>query len=168
MPFTLGHLGFGFFLVSIFPSFFNFWAIVFASVLPDLEPLFLVLFKKCFHCPHHAFFHSFLGAILGSFFIALFCFFFKKNLKSIFPVFSSQDFSFLNLYFSSLLAYFFHIFFDSLCHRDVFIFWPLKWQPTFLGKKFYSYLSFFLLSLGFLGILILGHFYDKRRSDKNK
>lgn len=167
MPFTLSHFGFGLFLASLFFDYLNFWAFIFGSLLPDIEPFFLILIRKCFHCPHHGFFHSILGAIFGSFFISFLCLLLKKNLKKKFPLLT-QNFSFSNLYFSSFLGYFLHIFFDSLSNRDVFLFWPFKIQPTLISKKLYFYLSYFFLFLGIFGVIIFLRKYGKRKSHKSE
>ncbi len=168
MPLTPTHLGPGFFLGAIFLESLNFFAILFGSVLPDIEPFLIVATKKCFFCPHHGFFHSFLGALLGSFFVAFFLFFTKNFWQKISFSFlkREQNFSFPLLFLSSFLSYFVHILFDSFCHQDVFLFWPLKIQPTLIGKKVYFPLSGFFVVLLLVGIFILvSKVYGSRKSN---
>ena len=156
MPLTPFHLGPALFIWSVFPKFFNLWAVIFGSTIMDLEPLILVLLHKCYSCPHHGFFHSIFGAIFGSLILAIFLWTFKEKLNQISLKFHvAQDFAFFNLYFSSLLFWIIHIFFDSLTHKDVFLFWPLKLTPFFITKKLYFPISifFFLLLIYTLEII---------------
>ncbi len=165
MPLTPLHLGFGLFFGGLTLKFFNLWAILFGSVVMDLEPLILVLIKKCYFCAHHGFFHSILGAIFGSLVLALILWAFRKKLNQISLRFKiSQSFSFQNLYFSSLFAWLIHIFFDNLTHDDVFLFWPSYFKPFFIGKKIYWPLSFVFLLFGIFGFLI---FVFKIKKEKN-
>lgn len=168
MPLTPSHFLFGFFLGGFSFQVFNFWAILFASFLPDIEPLSLVLIKRCYQCPHHGFFHSIFGAIFGSLILAFLILIFKKPLNNISLKFLKikMSFSFFNLYFSAFLGWFLHILFDSFSHWDVFLFWPSKIQPTLIGKETYWPLSIFLIILGIFGIFILiSRIYDSRKGD---
>jgi membrane-bound metal-dependent hydrolase YbcI (DUF457 family) len=165
MPLTPFHLGPGFFSWILAPKFFNLWAIIFGSVVMDIEPLILILIKRCYYCPHHGFFHSILGAIFGSLILAKILSIFRKRLNQISLKFKiCQSFSFKNLYFSSLFAWLIHIFFDNLTHDDVFLFWPLNFKPFFVGKRIYWLLNFVFLIFGIFSFLI---FVFKIKKEKN-
>jgi len=153
MPLTPFHLGAGIFIAALFLKTFNIWALLAGSVVMDFEPLILVIVKHCYHCPHHGFFHSILGAIIGSIIIAVFLWLFKNFFKKISP--KTQSFSFIVLFYSALIAWLIHIFIDSMCHSDVFLFFPSLIQPTFIGRFLYWPLGGALFLLGIVGLIIL-------------
>lgn len=155
MPLTPFHLGPGLLLGTITLRFFNLWAILLGSVVMDIEPLILIFILRCYHCPHHWFFHSFLGAVFGSLLLSFVLWKFRKKLNQISLKFKiSQNFSFKNLYFSSLIAWLFHILFDSFLHYDVFPFWPSKFNP-FLSLISINQVYFITIILGIIGFIIL-------------
>jgi len=149
MPLSPFHLGPGLLFGVLTLKFFNFWAILLGSVVMDLEPLILLIINPCYSCPHHSFFHSILGAILGSLILSFILYKVREKLNQISLKFKiSQSFSFKNLYFSSLIAWLIHIFFDSLTHFDVFPFWPSHFNPIFIGKEVYWPLHLVCLIFG--------------------
>lgn len=156
MPLTPFHLGPGLFLGVLTLRFLNLWAILLGSIIMDLEPAVrLILLKGCYSCPHHGFFHSILGAILGSLVLSIILWIFRGKLDRISLRFKiRQSFSFPVLFFSSLTAWLTHIFFDSLAHNDVFLFWPLKYSPILIGPRIYWPLSFIFIVLGIIGLFI--------------
>ena len=161
MPLTPFHLGPGLFLGSLTLRFFNLWAILLGSIVMDIEPLVLLIIKKCYQCPHHWFFHSILGAIFGSLILAAILWRFREKLDKISLKYKiRQSFSFLVLFSSSLVAWLIHIFFDSLTHFDVFPLWPSHFNPIFIGKEVYWPLTFLFIIFGILGLIL---FYRKLR-----
>ena len=160
MPLTPFHLGPGLFLGSLTLRFFNIWAILLGSVVMDIEPTILLIFIRCYDCPHHWFFHSILGAIFGSLILAAILWRFREKLDKISLKYKiRQSFSFLVLFSSSLVAWLIHVFFDSLTHFDVFLLWPLKYQPTFIGKEIYWPLNFLFIIFGIIALVILRQKY---------
>ena len=160
MPLTPLHLGPGLLLAVFTLRFFNLWAILLGSVVMDVEPLALIFIHRCYHCPHHWFFHSILGAIFGSLILAAILWRFREKLDKISLKYKiRQSFSFLVLFSSSLVAWLIHIFFDSLTHFDVFLLWPLKYQPTFIGKEIYWPLNLIFIILGIIALVILRQKY---------
>jgi len=156
MPLTPFHLGPGLFLGSLSSKFLNLWAILFGSIVIDIEPMVLLIVNPCYHCPHHGFFHSILGAIFGSLILSAILWKFKERLNQISLRFKiSQSFSFKNLYFSSLIAWLIHIFLDNLCHFDVYPFWPSHFKPFYVGPEIYWPLNLILLILGIFGLIFL-------------
>lgn len=155
MPLTPFHLGPGLLLGVITLRFFNLWAILLGSVVMDVEPAILLVLNPCYSCPHHGFFHSILGAILGSLIISAILYLFRKPLNEISLKFKiQQSFSFKVLFSSSLIAWLIHIFFDNLTHHDVFLFWPSKFKPLYLGPQVYWSLNLILLFLGIVGLVV--------------
>ncbi len=156
MPLTPFHLGPGLLLGVLTLRFFNLWAILLGSIVVDLEPTILIFTKKCYQCPHHGFFHSILGAILGSLIIAIILRKFRVKLEKIsFKFKINQSFSFSVLFFSSFSAWVVHIFFDSLVHNDVFLFWPSKSNPFLIGLDFYWPLGLISLIIGIFGFILI-------------
>lgn len=160
VPLTPFHLGPGLFLGVLTLKFFNLWAILLGSVVMDAEPLVLLIINPCYSCAHHGFFHSILGAILGSLILAIILWIFRKKLDKISLRFRiRQSFSSPNLFFSSLVAWLIHIFFDSLTHFDVLPFWPSKYNPIFIGPEIYWPLTGICLIFGILGLIIFYKHY---------
>jgi len=156
MPLTPFHLGPGLLLGALTLKFLNFWAILFGSVIMDIEPLILIMLKKCYYCSHHGFFHSILGAISGSLILSLILWVFREKLNEISLKFKiSQNFSFKNLFFSSSLAWLVHIFFDSLTNFDVYPLWPSKYNPILIGPDIYWPLHLIFLILGIIGGIVI-------------
>jgi len=164
MPLTPFHLGPGLFLGSLTSKILNLWALLLGSIVMDIEPVILLLINPCYSCPHHGFFHSILGAILGSLILAAILYKFREKLNQISLKFRiRQSFSFKVLFFSSLIAWLIHIFFDSLIHFDVFPFWPSHFNPIFIGKEIYWPLNLICLILG-----ILAYFYARYKIHSSK
>lgn len=157
--FSPTHFGTGLLLGALGPVFFNFWALLAGSVVMDFENIFWVAVNKITNCPncfHHGFFHSILGAALGSFILSLVLRFFREPLNKISLKFKiKQSFSLRALFSSSFLAWLAHIGFDSLVHRDVFLFWPIKTNPFLISWKLYWPLTWLLAVLGIISLIIL-------------
>jgi len=169
MPLTPFHLGPGLFLSVLTLRFFNLWAILFGSIVMDIEPLVLLIVKRCYYCPHHAFFHSILGAFFGSLILAAILWQYREKLNEISLRFKIQQHpSFKILFSSSLVAWLIHIFFDSLTHFDVFPFWPSHFNPIFIGKKIYWPLHLICFILGILGLILFHKFYVRHKIHSSK
>lgn len=165
MPLTPFHLGPGLFLGALTLKFFNLCTILLGSIVMDIEPMVLLIVNPCLSCPHHGFFHSILGAILGSLILAVILYSQKEKLNKLSLKFKiQQSFSFPVLFFSSLLSWLIHIFFDNLTHFDVFLFWPSHFKPLFIGKEIYWPLSLICLIFGIFGFLLV---YKKIKTPKN-
>ncbi|MBU4350923.1 metal-dependent hydrolase [Candidatus Parcubacteria bacterium] len=157
--FSPTHFGTGLLLGALGPAFFNFWALLAGSVAMDFENIFLVSINKITGCPncfHHGFFHSILGAILGSLILSFVILKLKPVLEKIsLSLKIKQSFPFKTLFLSSFLAWLAHIGFDSLVHRDVFLFWPIKTNPFLISWTLYWPLSFVLAAIGTVSLTIL-------------
>ena len=161
MALTPLHPGPALLLGGLFPKFFNFWALFLGSVLMDLESLILAITKcggllETRGCANHGFFHSILGAIFGSLVIAFILSIFREKLNNLSLKFKiKQLFSFPVLFFSALAAWLIHIFFDSLSHFDVFLFWPLEYNPFLIGPAAYRPLNFILLTFFIIALVVI-------------
>jgi len=151
---TPSHLALGIFLGSLTFPFLNAWAVMLGSMVMDIEPLLLIIFRQCYYCPHHGFFHSIFGALVGSFILSLLIWLFRRKLDEIsLKLKIKQFFSFPRIFFSSFFAWSLHVFMDSLTHYDVFPFWP-NVELYFRQDYLYWPLSIFSLFSGLLGIFI--------------
>lgn len=127
----------------------------------DFENIFWAGINKISGCPrcfHHGFFHSILGATLGSFILSLILWKLKNPLNKLslkLRIKMRQPFSFKILLFSSFLAWMSHLAFDTLVHRDVFLFWPVKTNPFLISWKLYWPLTYALAVLGVISSIIL-------------
>ena len=153
MPLTPLHPGPALILWGVFPKFFNLWALFLGSVVMDVEPVLgLLLTGSSYHGP----LHTILGAISGSLLIAVILWQFRRELKSISLKFKiRQTFSFPVLFFSALVAWLIHIFFDGLSHADVLPFWPSEYNPILIGHTAYWPTSLILLILLIIGLIII-------------
>ncbi len=163
MPLTPLHLGAGLFLANLSKK-LNLWGLLFGSFVMDLEPLILIIGKKCYNCYHHGFFHSILGAIFSSLILAWILWGFREKLNKIsLKLRLVQSFSFGTLYLSSILAWLTHIFLDNITHFDVFPFWPSHYKPFYIGKEAYWPSNLILLILGIFGLILIYRNYKKNK-----
>lgn len=117
----------------------------------DLEAFFLAITEcggllKTRECANHGFFHSIPGAIFGSLIAAFILWIFRRKLNKIsLKLKIRQLFSFQILFSSVLIAWLIHIFIDSFSHPDVFLFWPLEYNPILIGPAAYLFSNLVLL-----------------------
>jgi membrane-bound metal-dependent hydrolase YbcI (DUF457 family) len=125
MPFTPIHLGFAFFIYSIF-VFLDPIALILGTILIDLEPLVHLIFNVG---KLHGKFHSFLGVIVLTVPISVIswgCFkIFKLNRFF-------KDFNWVFSLISSFLALVSHIFFDTIIYPEMMLFYPFSTKTGFL------------------------------------
>jgi len=159
MPFSPAHLGTGLLLQTLKPRVFNLWALLAGSVAMDFENVLLVIInnaKDCPKCFHHGFFHSILGGIVGSLVLSFLILKLKPVLEKISLRFKiKQSFSFKTLFLSSFFAWILHLCFDTMVHRDVFLFWPVKINFFLISWKLYWPLSFVLGVIALVSVFII-------------
>ncbi|PIP22742.1 MAG: hypothetical protein COZ91_02835 [Candidatus Nealsonbacteria bacterium CG_4_8_14_3_um_filter_39_7] len=152
MPFTPYHLGLGFLIGIVFFKFFDFLTFLFASMIVDLEPLSVILFRL--HLPLHGFFHSFLGGSLVAVLLAIFMYAMKKPFARMLSVFKlSQKSSFKKILLTSFFGVYSHVLIDSFMHKGMEPFFPLEGNP-FLGLFSLSQVTDFCLWSFLFGLLI--------------
>ena len=114
MPFTPFHLGPAILLYSLFPR-LNPWAIIFGSVVVDIEPFLVLLFDL--DCRLHGLSHTFLAAGLSSGLLSLI---FSRLFKDSVLLSSTSLF----------LGYAVHVLLDSILYSDITPFYPLTANPV--------------------------------------
>jgi len=153
MPLTPLHPGSALILGVLFPKFFNLWALFLGSTLMDVEPVVGIILTGY---SYHGFLHTILGAISGSLLVAVILWQFRRELNNIsLKLKLRQFFSFPALFFSALVAWLIHIFFDSLSHADVLPFWPSERNPILIGHTAYWPSSLILLTLLIAALIII-------------
>lgn len=114
---------------------FDLPTLVVSSVIPDLEPFYVMYFHVSGY-PLHGFFHSYLGATILAVLVALAVFPLRSVLDKIMMTFRiSQKFSFKKILFTSFVGVYFHVFLDSFLYEEMNPFYPL------LGNPFVNLLS---------------------------
>lgn len=155
MPLTPFHLGPGLFFGMLFLRFVNIYAFLIGSVIMDLEPLTLIIVKRCYFCEHHPFLHTVIGGILGSLAVAFILKYFEKPLQKLSAKLNvKQSFSMPAIYLSCFSAWILHIFFDSLTHSDVHPLWPSTYNPILIGTKIMIPLHLIFFALGVIGLVL--------------
>ncbi len=153
MPLTPLHPGPVLLLGGLFPKFFNLWALFLGSIVMDIEPVGgIILTGSSYHGP----LHTILGAVFGSLMIAIILWQFRGELKNVsLKLKIGQNFSFLVLFFSALVAWLTHIFFDGLVHADVLPFWPSEYNPILIGRTAYWPLNLILLIFLIIALFVI-------------
>jgi hypothetical protein len=151
MPLTPYHFGPAILIgVLLFP-YIDFTTILIASVILDLEPLFVILFD--WPLPLHAFFHTYLGATIVAFLLAVVIFPFRKYLNEIVSLFGlKQESSFWHIISASLIGTYSHVLLDSFLYSEMNPLFPLLGNP-FLGILTSGFVYNLCLVLGLIGFL---------------
>lgn len=148
MPFTPFHWGPSLLLGLVLFPLLALPALLIASVIVDLEPLFL-MFSPFIHVDvFHAFFHTHLGATLAGFALIPFLYGFRNLLSELLNLFGlHQRYSLFRVSISSLLGVNLHVLLDSFLYSEMNPFFPLLGNP-FIGlfSSFQVYL-FCIISL---------------------
>ncbi len=140
IPFTPFHFGPAILLGVLFHL--DMKTLLIASVILDLEPLFVLIFGLDF--PLHGFFHSFMGASIVSLLLVFTIAFIHRS--------SNKK----DLFFASFLCAYIHVLLDSPLYTDMKPFFPFTFNPfeSILGG--FEVYSLCILSLIFgVGLHIL-------------
>ena len=162
MPFTPYHEGPALVIGLIFLKFIDLPTLLISSVIIDLEPLVVILFKL--HYPFHGFFHTFLGAtIMGTvtFFAMLPT---RKYFTPILNFFGiHQTIKKSNILVAAYLGVYKHILLDALLYIEMNPFFPLTGNPLCCLVPSYSVYMF--CSISFIIAVIV---YNLRVYSQNK
>lgn len=160
MPFTPFHLGPALVIGLLLFSLFDLPTLLVSSVIVDIEPFLVLLFKLDY--PTHGFFHSHLGGTIMAVAVALTMFAVRKGIQRIMSTFKlQQNSSFTKISFTSLFGVYSHIFLDSPLYQEIKPFYPLDFNPMY---RTISASSIYLLCiLSFLAGFIL-YVYRIRRN----
>jgi len=129
MPFTPFHLGpallFGLALFFVF----DLPTLLIASVIPDVEPFYVMYFHVSGY-PLHGFFHSYLGSSILAVLAVAIIYPLRGLLNKIMMAFRiSQKSSFKKILFTSFVGTYSHVFLDSFLYSEMVPFYPLQGNP---------------------------------------
>jgi membrane-bound metal-dependent hydrolase YbcI (DUF457 family) len=128
MPLTPFHLGPALLLGLVFFIFLDFPTFLVASVIVDIEPMFVMFLDLDY--PLHGFFHSFLGGTLVAFLLAWIMNKIRGKFSTWLRFFKlEQKPSFGSILLASLSGVYIHILLDSRMHTDIRPFYPLDFNP---------------------------------------
>ena len=134
MPFTPYHFGPGLLIGLIFFRFIDLPTFLIASVVVDIEPLLVLLFNLNY--PLHGFFHSFLGGTIIALILTLIMVKIRQLFTPLMLAFKiEQEFSFKKILFASFLGIYIHILLDSPIYTDIRPFFPLNFNPFYIGTS---------------------------------
>jgi membrane-bound metal-dependent hydrolase YbcI (DUF457 family) len=163
VPFTPFHLGPALLFGLALSSIFDLITLLIASVIPDVEPFFIILFNLS--APSHGFFHSYVGSSILAILVAVVVYLFRDVLTKIMLKFRvSQKFFFKNILFTSFVGVYSHVFLDSLLYGEMNPLYPLQGNP-FVGitPTYTAYIAVYgFCSVSFIFGIIL-YLYKIRR-----
>lgn len=130
MPFTPFHWGPSSWIGFLFHRRLHFFAFLVASVIVDIEPFLVLLFK--FNYPLHGFFHSFMGATIAAVLLAFILNKAQSFMKSCMRPFGvTQEVSLKGLLGACLFGAYLHVFLDAFLYTDIQPFFPFQWNPFY-------------------------------------
>ena len=154
MPFTPFHLGPALVIGIIFIYYVDFPTLLVASIILDLEPLFVLLLDLNY--PLHGLFHSFLG---GTFIILPLSYIMFKVRPYLNPIMNffkiEQNSSFVNILAASIIGIYSHILLDTPLYSDIQPFFPLNFNPFLNTSGLLEITTYFFCSCCFLVAIIL-------------
>jgi membrane-bound metal-dependent hydrolase YbcI (DUF457 family) len=164
VPFTPFHLGSALFFGLLLSVAFDLPTLLVASVMPDLEPFYVMYFHVSGY-PLHGFFHSYLGSSILALLVVFIVYPLRGLLSRIMVAFRiPQKSSFKKILFTSFVGVYFHVFLDSFLYEEMMPFYPLQGNPFFdLLSAFgsYSVVYGFCSLTALLGIVL--YFYKIRK-----
>lgn len=129
MPFTPFHLGPALLLGLALFTVFDLPALLMASVIPDIEPFYVMYFNVSGY-PLHGFFHSYLGASILAFFVAAIVYSLRGLFGKVMAFFQiPQKTSLKKILLTSFVGVYFHVFLDSFLYGEMEPFYPLQGNP---------------------------------------
>ena len=164
MPFTPFHLGPALFFGLLLSAAFDLPTLLVASVIPDLEPFYVMYFHVS-GCPLHGFFHSYLGSSILALLVVFIVYPLRGLLSKIMVALRiQQKSSFKKILFTSFVGVYFHVFLDSFLYEEMMPFYPFQGNPFFdllLAYGSYSVVYGFCSITALLGIVL--YFYKVRK-----
>lgn len=154
MPLSPFHLGPAILFGLIVLRYMDFPTMIIASVIVDIEPMFIILFNLDF--THHQVLHTFLGGTLAVFILTWIM---KKIRIKFSPLLSffkiEQKVSLKSILLSAASGIYIHILLDSRMHTDIRPFYPLEVNP-FLNGNLSSIIDVYMFCIwSFVGGIIV-------------
>ena len=164
MPFTPFHLGPALLFGLALSVAFDLPTLLVASVIPDVEPFYVMYFHVSDY-PLHGFFHSYLGSSILALLVVFIFYPLRGLLSRIMVVFRiQQKSSFKKILFTSFVGVYFHVFLDSFLYEEMMPFYPFQGNPFFdllFAYGSYRIIYGFCSITALLGIIL--YFYRIRK-----
>jgi len=126
MPFTPFHFGPALLLGLILFGVVDLPALLIASVIPDIEPFYVMYFDVSGY-PLHGFFHSYLGASILAFLVTALVYPLRGLFGKVMAFFRiPQKTSLKKILFTSFVGVYSHVFLDSFLYREMAPLYPLQ------------------------------------------
>ncbi|OQX21001.1 MAG: hypothetical protein BWK75_04115 [Candidatus Altiarchaeales archaeon A3] len=127
MPLTPFHLGIGLAFGMLLFRYINLPAILLASVIVDIEPIYCMFIGNC---QLHGFSHTFIGGTLFAIAVIVIIFTLRTHLIKISEIFRvEQNYSLNSIVIASFAGIYGHLLLDSFMHGDMNPFWPILGNP---------------------------------------
>lgn len=166
MPFTPFHWGPTSLIGLLLFQFLDFPSFLISSVAPDVEGLYIVVFRS--FMPHHGLTHTYIVASIIGIIVAVAIYSFKGLTGKIMEKIGLyQTSSFKKILYTSILGAYSHIFLDSFLYPEMRPLYPLEGNP-FVGiaSEYVRYVAVYgLCGLSFLIGLVI---YFKKRTSPPK
>lgn len=131
MPFTPFHWGPALLIGLLLFQLLDFPSLIVSSVAPDLEGLYIVVFRP--FMPHHGLVHTYVFASVIGIMVAVVMYSLRELTGKVMAIFGlRQTSSFKKSLYTSLLGVYSHIFLDSFLYPEMRPFYPLEGNP-FVG-----------------------------------
>lgn len=127
MPFTLFHLGPGFFFGTLLNKWVNLPAILVGSIIVDVRAAYCLFTGVC---PLHGPLHTFLGATILSLIVAVGIYSSRdwlENASGLFKI--RQNYSTKSIIIGAVLGTWTHVLLDAFLYSDIAPFWPKFGNP---------------------------------------
>jgi len=129
VPFTPFHLGPALLFGLALSVVFDLPTLLVASVIPDVEPFYVMYFHVSGY-QLHGFFHSYLGSSILAVLVALIVYPLRSLINKIMTAFKiSQKSSFKKILFTSFVGVYSHVFLDSFLYEEMMPLYPLQGNP---------------------------------------
>ena len=161
MPLTPFHIGIGLALGMLLFRYINLPAVLLASVIVDIEPIYCMFIGNC---QLHGFSHTFIGGTLFAIAVIIIIVALRTHLSKISKIFRvEQDYSLKSIVLASFVGVYAHLVLDSFMHGDMNPFWPIEGNPL-LGKISNSLCLDLCIAGFFAGIAIyIFHLLKKKK-----
>jgi membrane-bound metal-dependent hydrolase YbcI (DUF457 family) len=168
MPFTPFHLGPALFFGLVLFMIFDLPTFLIASVIPDIEPFYVMYFHVSGY-PLHGFFHSYLGSSILALLVAFVVYPLRGLLSRVMVAFRiPQNSSFKKILLASFIGVYFHVFLDSFLYPEMMPLYPLQGNP-FIGALSaygsYSVIYGFCSITALFGIALYFYKVSRRRNN---
>jgi membrane-bound metal-dependent hydrolase YbcI (DUF457 family) len=134
MPFTTYHFGPALFFGLLLIGYLSLPTFLIGSVIIDVEPFLVLTFSLDY--PLHGFFHSFLGSSIIAILLVYVMIMLNDRIQGIMEFLKiKQDLPTKSIWLASFSSIYLHVLFDAPLHSDIRPFYPLDFNPFYVGTS---------------------------------